>query len=96
MGLKGAPAYFQRMMSGIVLHGLVFFICEIYLDDCLVFGKTEDELIENLRAVLTRFRQYNLTCNPDKCRFGMTQVEYVGVQIDENGLFFRKKRKKVL
>ena len=93
MGLKGAPAYFQKMMSGIVLQGLVFSICEIYLDDCLVFGKTEEELVENLRQVLARFRQYNLTCNPDKCRFGMTQVEYVGVQIDENGLSFSKEKK---
>ena len=45
---NGAPTYFQCMMSGIMLHGLVFFICEINLDDCLVFGKSEDELIENL------------------------------------------------
>ena len=93
MGLKGAPAYFQKMMSGIVLHGLVFSICEIYLDDCLVFGKTKDEFIDNLRQVLLRFRKYNLTCNPDKCRFGMSQVEYVGVQIDENGLSFSTEKK---
>jgi hypothetical protein len=93
MGLKGAPAYFQRILSGIVLHGLVFSICEIYLDDCLVFGKTEEEFVNNLEKVLMRFRQYNLTCNPDKCRFGMSKVEYVGVEISENGLSFSKEKK---
>ena len=30
MGLKGAPAYFQKIMSGVVLHGLGFSICDIY------------------------------------------------------------------
>lgn len=39
-GLKGAPSYFQRMMSSVVLSGLVGNICEIYIDDVIVFDDT--------------------------------------------------------
>jgi hypothetical protein len=36
-GPKRAPSYFQEMtMAAVVLAGLVYFICEIYLDDCIV------------------------------------------------------------
>eukprot|EP01033_Poteriospumella_lacustris_P016763 gene16763-11993_t len=78
MGLKGAPAYFQRMMSTEVLGNLMYTTCEVYLDDILVMGRDEEELVENLREVFTRFRKVGLTCNPKKCRFGLTEVEYVG------------------
>ena len=43
MGLKGAPSYFQQAMATVVLAGLMYVICELYLDDIIVHGKTEDE-----------------------------------------------------
>ena len=73
MGLKGAPYYFQRMMASIVLVGLLNGMCEVYIDDVLVFGKTEDEFITNLRAVLERLQKHRLTVNPDKCELGVTE-----------------------
>ena len=35
MGLKGAPAYFQRVMATVVFAGLLYNILEIYLDDVI-------------------------------------------------------------
>ena len=97
MGLKGAPSYFQRVLSTVVLTGLIYLICELYIDDILVFGRTEEEFIKNLREVFLRFRKHKLTLNPKKCRYGISQVEYVGHVIDENGVTFSKeKREKVL
>jgi transposase InsO family protein len=97
MGLKGAPSYFQRVLSTVVLTGLMYLICELYIDDILVFGRTEEEFIKNLREVFMRFRKHNLTLNPKKCKYGISQVEYVGHVIDENGVTFSKeKREKVL
>ena len=40
MGLKGS---FQRSMANNVLQGYVTRICEIYIDDVLLFGTTDDE-----------------------------------------------------
>jgi hypothetical protein len=43
MGLKGAGSHFQRQMATVVLVGLVSIVCELYLDDVLVYGETEVE-----------------------------------------------------
>jgi hypothetical protein len=53
MGLKGAPAYFQGMLASIVLTGLIYRICELYIDDIVVYAHSEDELIVNLEKVVT-------------------------------------------
>jgi hypothetical protein len=39
MGLKGVGPYFQRSMSNTVLAGLVYQICELYIDDVLIHGR---------------------------------------------------------
>jgi len=97
MGLKNAASYFQRVMATVVLIGLIYLICELYIDDILVFGKNEDDFIDNLEKVFKRLRQYNVTLNPKKCRFGMDKVEYVGHVISYEGITFSdEKRVKVL
>ena len=88
MGPKGAPSYFQHQMVSTVLPGLVHSICEVYLDDICIYAKTIDEFCTNLTRVLERFKKHNITLNPDKCRFGMREVEYVGHVIDREGLSF--------
>jgi hypothetical protein len=88
MGPKGAPSYFQHQMVNTVLPGLVHVICEVYLDDICVYANTIEELCTRLDTVLERFKKYNLTLNPEKCRFGMSEVEYVGHVISNEGLSF--------
>ena len=44
-GLKQAPSYFQEMMATIVFTGLIYHICEMYTDDCIVYGNTEGEFV---------------------------------------------------
>jgi hypothetical protein len=51
MGLKGAPSYFQGVLASIVLVGLLYFICELYIDDIIVYGRTEDKFLVNLEKV---------------------------------------------
>ena len=50
MGLKGAPSHFQREIA-VILGGLLGTICELYLDDLIVFAETEKEFIDNLTAI---------------------------------------------
>jgi hypothetical protein len=40
-GLKGSGPYF--------LNGLVYEICEIYIDDVLIHGKTDPDFLTNTR-----------------------------------------------
>jgi hypothetical protein len=60
MGLKGSGPFFQRSMSSKVLAGYVTRICEIYIDDVLVHGSTDDEFCKNLRKVLVRHSEKKL------------------------------------
>ena len=97
MGLSGAGPYFQRAMATEVLSGLNHIICEVYLDDIIIFGTTEEEYLKNLDAVLARLEEYNVTVNPDKCRLGLREVEYVGHLISQDGCHFsREKLQKVI
>ena len=86
MGLKGAPSYFQQMMTQFVLIQLVHITCELYLDDILVHATTEDELLNRLRTVFERLRKHRITLNPEKCEFGLNEVNFVGHTLSGNGI----------
>jgi hypothetical protein len=88
MGLKGAPAYFQSIMQNDVLAGFMWIFLAVYLDDLIVFGQTEDELLANLRVLFQRLREKCITLNPRKCKIGMESIEYVGHTIDGSGLSY--------
>ena len=98
MGAKNAGPYFQRVMTTTVLVGLLYVICELYIDDCITYGDSDEEFIQNLKQVFARFRKYNITINPKKCKFGLDKIEFVGHVISADGriTFSDEKRKKVL
>ena len=97
MGLKGAGAYFQGTLASIVLAGLIYFICELYIDDLIIHAQTPDEFATRLEQVLQRLDKYNIKVHPDKCELGLSEVEYVGHTINQHGLAFsREKIDKVL
>ena len=90
MGLKGAPAYFQQIMATEVLNGLTMEICEVYLDDVIIFAPTEEILLVRVKIVLQRFRERGMTLNPEKCTICVSQVEYCGHLLDETGIHFER------
>ena len=89
MGLKGAPAYFQEAISG-VLRGLLYDTCELYIDD--INGRTKEEFLHNLEQVFKRLEKHKITVNPKKCFIGHNEVEFVGHVVNENGLTFSRER----
>ena len=68
-----------------VLAGYVTRICEIYIDDHLVHGRTYDELLGNLRKILVRLRTNRITANTANTEVGLDEVEYVGHLISSEG-----------
>ena len=84
-GLTNAPATFQRLME-CVLRGLTWRVCLIYLDDVIVFSKTFEEHLANLRLVFTRFRAAGIKLKPSKCHFGRTEVPYLGHIVSKDGV----------
>jgi hypothetical protein len=88
MSLKGAAENFQRVMATVELLGLLYYICELYIDDVIVHAQDASSILSKLRQVFERFRRHNVSLNPEKCKFGLKSVQYVGHTIDETGLSF--------
>ena len=58
-GLCNAPATFQRLMQN-CLGELNLMYTLIYLDDAIVYSKTEEEHLVHLHAVLEQFMEHGL------------------------------------
>ena len=84
-GLCGAPATFCRLMSS-VLGDYIGVLCLCYLDDVIVFAKTQRELLERLDKIFTRLSQYGLKIKPSKCVLFRTKIEFLGHLITPNGV----------
>jgi len=84
-GLCNAPATFERVMER-VLQEYNSKICLVYLDDVIIFGKTFEEMIQNLKKVLSRLREVNLKVNPKKCILFSQKVKYLGHIISSEGI----------
>ena len=85
-GPKRAPSYFQQVMATVVLAGLIYIACEMYKDDCNVFGKDTTEFINRLRGVFLRYRIHKLFLKDKKCYFGYAEIDFVGKVLSEKGL----------
>ena len=84
-GLCNAPATFQRLMQN-CLGELNMTICIVYLDDVIVFSKTIDQHIEDVRKVLECFRAHNLKLKPSKCKLFQKKLVYLGHEISADGI----------
>lgn len=77
-GLCNAPATFQRYVDG-WLRDLIGKTCAAFFDDCLVFSSgTFEDHVEKVEAVLKRLSEAGLEINYKKCRFGYTELLFVG------------------
>lgn len=85
MGLSNAPAVFAKTMAHIFKPFINKFVL-IYLDDILVYSKTEEEHYEHLRQVFETLRQYKLYCKPHKCQFMKEEVAYLGHVVTRDGV----------
>ena len=84
-GLCNAPATFSRVMN-LVLRGLNWDIVLAFLDDVVVLGRSFSDHIGHLRQVLQRFNDYQLKLKPRKCVLFQRKVEFLGRDIDQNGM----------
>jgi hypothetical protein len=58
-GLTNAPAYFMYLMNKVFMKFLDKFVV-VFIDDILVYSKTEEEHAEHLRLVLGTLREHQL------------------------------------
>ena len=82
-GIASAPAMFQRTMESLLAD---IPMSKPYLDDIIISGKTDDEHLRNLEAVLTRLESSGLRLKKAKCELMKDSVDYLGHRLDKNGL----------
>ena len=76
-GLCNAPATFQHLMQN-CLGELNLMYALIYLDNVIVYSKTEEEHLVRLCTVLEWFMEHGLKLKPSKCNFFRTEISYLG------------------
>ena len=85
MGLCNAPGTFMQLMNNIFADVLdKHVLC--FLDDILIFSRTEEEHLRHVRLVLERLRAQELYVKTSKCAFMQREVEFLGHRIGADGL----------
>ena len=84
-GLTNAPAYFVDLMNRVFKDFLDRFVL-IFIDDILVYSKTEEEHEKHLRIVLETLRSNQLKEIFSKCHFWKSRVKFPSHIISESGI----------
>ena len=68
-GLTNAPAYFMYLMNSVFMPELDKFVV-VFIDDILIYSKTEEDHAQHLHIVLQRLREHQLYANSASVTFG--------------------------
>ena len=90
-GLCNAPSTFQRLME-LVLTGLHWSSCLVYLDDIIIYSRSVKEHVTKLAEVLRRLKQAGMKLKPKKCRLLQKKVSYLGYVVSSDGIQQTRKR----
>ena len=84
-GLCNPPATFQHLMD-LVLMGLQWSQCLVYLDEIIILGRSFDEHIRNLGTVFKGLQEAGLRLKTSKCAFFRSEVQYLRHIISHEGV----------
>ena len=72
-------------MMNEIFHDLAVVVI-VYINDILIFTKTEEGHDEIIQEVLCRLRANDLFLKPEKCLFKQREIEFLGLIIGPNGV----------
>jgi hypothetical protein len=75
--LTNAPAYFMYLMNKVFMEYLDKFVM-VFIDDILVYSRSDEEHEEHLHLALQKLREHRLYAKLSKCEFWMKQVAFLG------------------
>jgi hypothetical protein len=82
-GMRNAGNTFQRLIDR-TLSGVEN--ASPYLDDILVFSRSEEDHRRHLQGTLERLRAAGLTANAEKCEFNKSSIEFLGHTVSAAGI----------
>jgi hypothetical protein len=68
----------------------------IYLDDILIFSKTEEEYKEYIKKILKKLKNENLRIKNEKTEFYAKEVNFLGFIISQKEVKMDKKKIQVI
>jgi hypothetical protein len=84
-GLTNAPAYFMNLMNKVFMEYLDIFVV-VFIDDILIYYKSDSDHEEHLRLVLQKLRDNQLYTKYNKCEFWIDEVSFLGHIISNGGI----------
>ena len=84
-GLTNAPAVFMDLMNRI-FRPLLDICVIVFIDDILVYSKTEEQHEQHLRDVLQILRNNQLYAKLSKCDFWLKSIAFLGHVVSEGGV----------
>jgi hypothetical protein len=84
-GLTNAPAHFMYLMNSVFMSELDKFVV-VFIDDILIYSKSEEEHAQHLGVILQRLRDHQLYAKFSKCAFWLREVPFLGHIISAEGI----------
>jgi len=84
-GVSNAPGVFMEYMNRI-FHPFLDRFVVVFIDDILVYSKSEEEHAEHLRIVLCVLKENQLFAKLSKCEFWLREVSFLGHVISKGGI----------
>ncbi|GJP57848.1 hypothetical protein CLOP_g17626 [Closterium sp. NIES-67] len=84
-GLTNAPSTLQLTMNG-VFRDLLDKCVIVYLDDILIYSKTQEQHLKDLEQVFRRLQENRLITKGSKCEFLKSELEFLGHVVGADGI----------
>ena len=93
-GLTNSPATFQAMMNELLRDLINTGKVAVFIDDVIVGTETEEGHDELVAEVVKRLEENDLYVKPEKCKWKVREVEFLGVVIGPEGIKVEKEKVK--
>ena len=84
-GVCNGPKTCQRLME-LVLNGLQWQSCLIYLDDIIVFSENFNDHMKRLETVLDKMSKAGLRLKLEQCQLLRKEITFLGHVVSEKGV----------
>jgi len=91
-GLTNSPATFQTMINDLFRDLINQGDTVTFIDDILVAIDTEEGHDKLVEEVLKRLEENDLSMKPEKCKWKVREVEFLGVVIGPRGVEIQKEK----
>jgi len=84
-GVTNASGVFMDYMNRI-FHAYLDPFVDVFIDDILIYSKSEEEHVEHLKIVLQVLKEKKLYAKLSKCEFWLSEVSFLGHNISGSGI----------